>query len=185
MAKGPNHSDTGRSKQPNRSTVVTPNPSPFGGKATVNSNTRKTIPRSQVTAEMMKDPASLAKSINDANEATMSAVENANSNPFSAVYISQKVKLTHGVPANIRHNLGVDWAYCYVVHCWPSDGSHTTNIAPITLIESTTAVPGGVDRTNNCCVIPAILNSTLSSTTTMCNTITAGSGIYDVLIAAS
>jgi len=140
--------------------------------------------RTVVTEAMVKNnPALLAKSINDAVENALQGTESARSNPFSAVTILQQVKLTHGVPVNLKHNLGSNWQYAYVVHCYPNTANQPTAIGPVTLIESTTAVPGGLDKTTNCCVIPAIWSSTLSSTVTSVHTITAGSGYYDVLIA--
>jgi hypothetical protein len=137
--------------------------------------------RTVVTADMVKNnPALLAKSINDAVEGALQGTESARSNPFTAVTIIKQQKLTHGVPVNLKHNLGSNWSYAYVVHAYPG-----SSIAPVTLIESTTAAPVGITKSNSCTVIPAILNTTLSATVTTTSTVTPGSGVYDIMIAAS
>jgi hypothetical protein len=124
---------------------------------------------------MAKDPATIAKAINDSVESALRATEAGRSNPFSACYIVSKQKLTHGVQADIRHSLGVPWQYAYVVHAYP-----TTYVACITLIEAQSP-PSGVDRTNNASIIPAIIAIGVPGGTT----VTAASGTYDILLAAS
>ena len=133
-------------KQPRISTVSTP--SPTGGRQIVSSQQKQTIPRSVITPETVKDPVTLAKTIQDMVEATNRGTEAARTNPFGAVFIQAKQPYTVGKQINIKHNLGVPWKYVKIVHS--EAGSY-----PVSMVRANkNNVPSGLDDTTNASIVP-------------------------------
>lgn len=91
--------------------------------------------RSRVRTADVTNPSTLARMLQDMQDASAQLAEGTRTNPHAAPCIVRGVQFTSGVPAMVRHRLGRAWTGWWICRYYPN-GSTSATIPPETAYQA-------------------------------------------------